>query len=314
MAAETVLNEKLHERFSSTTAAWIALRSGHGYLDVDGFGRAVHKYVPGLALGQDELCDLLRAYDSDGDGRVSFAEFAAALDGALPSAATPRAGARPATAPAPSTPRSGRTGAAETERAPSHFSTPRKSPEPHAAGKPAGALAQPLKGPPRTPPRLSSAATELPSSSRAPQRRTPPQPPPARLPIRVLAPSLALCRLAADAPIPGWASSSAFFSATRSADELALLCVADDVPPDDALPSGARVERGWRALRVGRVPDGFDAAGVLARVAAPLAAAHVPVVCASALDSLCVCVRDDGVDLQLACEALSREGNNVGYD
>src|SRR5262249_4512688 len=86
----------------------------------------------------------------------------------------------------------------------------------------------------------------------------------------VMEPRLAVCKLAEDDEVPGWAVGAGFFSITRTADELSVVC------PEELVPEGVKVERGWRALRVAGVID-FSVVGVLAELTAPLARAGVGV-------------------------------------
>jgi len=80
--------------------------------------------------------------------------------------------------------------------------------------------------------------------------------------------SVAICRLAPDAGVPGWATGATHWSVTRTPDELSIVC------PETAVPADVQASRGWRALRVeGPVP--LDQTGVLASITGPLAAAHV---------------------------------------
>jgi hypothetical protein len=72
--------------------------------------------------------------------------------------------------------------------------------------------------------------------------------------------------LGAEAPIPPWHTAGSFFSITRTADELSVVC------RQDAVPEGVLSEQGWRCLRVaGAMP--FSVVGVLASLTAPLAEA-----------------------------------------
>jgi hypothetical protein len=73
--------------------------------------------------------------------------------------------------------------------------------------------------------------------------------------LALLSEPIAICRLAPDATVPGWATA-------------AIVC------PEVAVPADVQASRGWRALRVeGPVP--LDQTGVLASITGPLAAAHV---------------------------------------
>lgn len=289
-----LLREKLLERYPSVTAAFLALdSSGRGALAVDAFADAIHTHAPGLTLEPTEVAQLLRRYDGDRDGRVSYAEFAAALDGGFATKAT-----EAATSWTPPRPTASKL---------------------RAAGKPRGSLAQPLIDrqlctPPRasfaTPRKLPSGYEPLqrpllrPSATVAPKA-------PASTPVRVLAPKLAFCCFPAASAIPQWATSAPFFSVTRAGEELSLL-VTDASVPHAGLPYGVRVERGWRALRVGDAPLDFGVVGVLAGVAATLAAAEVPMVFLSTFGSTYVCVREEHVCM--AAQELRRAGHHVSQE
>ncbi len=81
---------------------------------------------------------------------------------------------------------------------------------------------------------------------------------------------IAICRLAPDAGVPGWATTATHWSVTCTPDELSIVC------PEVAVPTDVQASRGWRALRVeGPVP--LDQTGVLSSITGPLAAAHVSV-------------------------------------
>src|SRR5690349_5105766 len=90
------------------------------------------------------------------------------------------------------------------------------------------------------------------------------------LTLILLEETFAMCRLAADASLPSWASSGSFFSITRTPDELSIVC------PQRAVPEGIRSERDWRCLRVSGVLD-FSLVGVLASLTALLAAVGVSI-------------------------------------
>jgi hypothetical protein len=89
---------------------------------------------------------------------------------------------------------------------------------------------------------------------------------------------LAVCRFDPWQPPPQWALTSPFFSVTRSADELSVICDARDVPP------GVEARTGLAALRVAGALDP-EAVGVLASLLAPLAASEIPVMTVSTHDT-----------------------------
>ena len=50
--------------------------------------------------------------------------------------------------------------------------------------------------------------------------------------LELLPQSFAICRLSTREQVPQWAMNSPFFSISRSADELSIVCSEEDVPPD----------------------------------------------------------------------------------
>jgi hypothetical protein len=112
----------------------------------------------------------------------------------------------------------------------------------------------------------------------------------------------AVCRLEADAPIPTWATADHFFSITRTADELSVVCY------QDAVPEGVVGERGWRCLRVdGTMP--FSVVGILASLAASLAEAGISVFAVSTFDTDHLLVK--AADLEMALTALTQAGHSI---
>ena len=111
----------------------------------------------------------------------------------------------------------------------------------------------------------------------------------ARRRLALLPQRFAICRFAADAPLPAWVfhGGATVWSLTRTPDELSLVCPADDLPPS----VDRDVESPWRAFALeGPIP--FDATGVLASLTAPLAAAGVPVFAISTWDTDLLLVRE----------------------
>jgi hypothetical protein len=112
----------------------------------------------------------------------------------------------------------------------------------------------------------------------------------------------AVCRLAPDAPIPGWSTAGDFCSITRTADELSIVC------RQDAVLEGITCERGWRCLRVaGTMP--FSVVGVLASMMAPLADARISVFAISTFDTDYLLVKAE--DLERTIEVLRRQGHTI---
>ena len=86
-----------------------------------------------------------------------------------------------------------------------------------------------------------------------------------KLTLKMLPEKLGVCHLAANSPIPPWATSGEFFSITRTDQELSIIY------PQDKIPGGVLVERDWRTFRVEGVVDGIYAIGIIASLSKPLA-------------------------------------------
>ena len=123
-----------------------------------------------------------------------------------------------------------------------------------------------------------------------------------QLALTILPESFVVCRLDKDAPIPVCAQSGDFFSITRTADELSVVC------PQNLVPDGVRCERGWRCLRVAGTMD-FTMIGVVASLVAPLAKAGISVFVVSTFDTDYLLVKE--CDQERALAALRAAGHQV---
>ena len=120
--------------------------------------------------------------------------------------------------------------------------------------------------------------------------------------LRVLPDRLSVCRLAAGSPWPVPPPGTSFYSATRTDQELSVVCL------EDAAPPGARAETDWRALEVAGPLD-FSMVGVMAELTAPLADVDVSVFVVSTYDTDYVLVHAAALDRAVA--ALRDAGHTV---
>ena len=123
--------------------------------------------------------------------------------------------------------------------------------------------------------------------------------------LLVLPGELAVVRLPPDAHVPPWAFTAApgaLWSMTRTDEELSLVRAAE------AVPSDARAERGWRALRIAGTID-FGLTGVLASVLTPLGKAAISIFAVSTFDTDYILVREPALDA--AIDALRAAGHEV---
>lgn len=123
------------------------------------------------------------------------------------------------------------------------------------------------------------------------------------LKLSVGAEVLAVARLAADAALPVWVSSTTgFLSITRTEQELSIVC------DGQVVPAGTRIESGWRALKV-QGPLDFGLTGILASLAIPLALAEVSIFAVSTFDTDYLLVKQDM--LPIALTALRQAGHII---
>jgi hypothetical protein len=121
--------------------------------------------------------------------------------------------------------------------------------------------------------------------------------------LTVLPGLFVVSRLAADAPLPAWATASrGLFSITRTDDELSVIALEGEAPGAD--PDAPR----WRALKV-HGPFPLDTVGVLASVSASLAHAGISLLAVSTHDTDYLFVRMR--DLAHAVRALRHDGHAV---
>jgi hypothetical protein len=122
------------------------------------------------------------------------------------------------------------------------------------------------------------------------------------LSLDILPGRLAVCRLPSDAPLPRPPSSTSFWSATRTEEELTI------VLPEEAASAGWQAERGWRCFKV-LGPLNFGLTGILASLATSLAEAGIPIFAISTYDTDYILVKEK--HLEEAKKALLASGHVV---
>ena len=122
------------------------------------------------------------------------------------------------------------------------------------------------------------------------------------LELTLLPERFAISRLAADAPIPAWATEGSFFSVTRTGHELSVVCELARVPV------GAQSQPGWRVFKV-HGPFVLTEVGVLSALATPLAEAKLSLFAISTFDTDYLLVASE--TLSAAVAALERAGHKI---
>jgi hypothetical protein len=120
--------------------------------------------------------------------------------------------------------------------------------------------------------------------------------------FRVLDPELAVVRLEEGEPHARWDTGGELWAVVRTPGELTLVCDASRAPV------GAQAETGWVALAL-QGPFPFGVTGILAAVAAPLAAAGVPIFALSTFDTDLMLVKRAQLDHAVA--ALLEAGHTL---
>ena len=123
-----------------------------------------------------------------------------------------------------------------------------------------------------------------------------------RLRLDVLPGRYAVARLGPTAELPDWAGGSGFTSASRSEDELSVVCDESRVPDRVLKSSGP-------ATRRQRKPRSAAQTGVLASIAGPLADAGISVFAVSTFDTDYLLLRADA--LASAAAALAAAGHDI---
>ena len=112
----------------------------------------------------------------------------------------------------------------------------------------------------------------------------------------------AICKLDPEMESPDWAACGEFYSISRSADELSIICLHEQIPPK--VPH----DPGWRLLKIAG-PFDFDEIGVLASITTPLAAARISLLTVSTYDTDYVLIKD--TNYSLALETLESAGHHI---
>ncbi len=122
--------------------------------------------------------------------------------------------------------------------------------------------------------------------------------------LTILPEIFSICRLDEDSAIPDWALASSFFSLTRSAEELSVVC------PQNLVPEGIRRNAGWRCLKV-EGPLDLSEIGVLASFTGPLAEEGISVFAVSTYDTDYLLAKQK--DLEKAVIVLARNGHQISF-
>ncbi len=111
-----------------------------------------------------------------------------------------------------------------------------------------------------------------------------------------------VCRLKPDAVVPDWAMRGAFYTVSKTFEELSIVC------ESSLIPDGIQVERGWRVIKV-EGPLDFSLVGILASLSGTLAERGVSIFAVSTFDTDYLLIKEK--DYKNAVEALREVGHTV---
>ena len=111
-----------------------------------------------------------------------------------------------------------------------------------------------------------------------------------------------VCRLSPSDPIPDWSLQGEFFSVSRTAEEISIVCA------ETQIPSTVQCERGWRMFRIAGMLD-FALIGIVAGISAALASAQLGIFVLSTYNTDYILVKQ--ADFSAAVSAFQAAGYEV---
>ena len=113
---------------------------------------------------------------------------------------------------------------------------------------------------------------------------------------------MAVCRFEPSAVLPDWIDQPGFYSITRTAEELSVVC------SEKRVPAGVASETGWQCFQL-LGPFNFSEVGVIFSLTQPLAESGVAVFVISTFDTDYLMVKEK--DFNKAIDALTAQGHRV---
>jgi hypothetical protein len=123
-----------------------------------------------------------------------------------------------------------------------------------------------------------------------------------KLSLKILPDRMAVCRFEPSAPLPDWIDKPGFYSITRTAEELSVVCSQERVPLE------AESETGWRCFQLSGSFD-FSEIGIIFSLTQPLAENGVSVFVISTFDTDYLMVKAEY--FTKAIDVLTAQGHQV---
>jgi len=123
-----------------------------------------------------------------------------------------------------------------------------------------------------------------------------------KLSLKILPDRMAVCRFEPSAPLPDWFDQPGFYSITRTAEELSVVC------NEERVPLGTESETGWRCFQL-LGPFNFSEIGIISSLTHPLTESGVSVFVISTFDTDYLMVKEK--DFARAIDVLTAQGHQV---
>lgn len=120
--------------------------------------------------------------------------------------------------------------------------------------------------------------------------------------LSVLPDTFAVCRLDPDSRLEEWMQTGEFFSITKTANELSIVC------PEENVPNKIKAEKGWKAIKVDGQLD-FSLTGIISELSGILAKEKISLFTISTFDTDYLFVKKD--KLEAAVLAFRKNGHDV---
>ena len=109
------------------------------------------------------------------------------------------------------------------------------------------------------------------------------------LTMRLLKDKYGVCRLDENEIIPSWAQNGEFFSITKTADELSIVCDEKDIPDN------IKCEKDWNILKI-EGPLVFSLIGILSSISSILASKGISIFAVSTYDTDYILIKNKDID------------------
>jgi uncharacterized protein len=126
------------------------------------------------------------------------------------------------------------------------------------------------------------------------------------LQLIILKNTFAIYRFNPDVEVPGWVSGSAFFSVTKSPDELSVVCEQRENNTGATAVSGD-----WKAMKIAGPLD-LSLVGIIAEVSRILKESNISIFSISTYETDYVLIKSR--DINKAIESLKTNGHQIVYE